>query len=94
MPLIKKSSIAFKKKNRLFYPRTETSTFLEKPFNFRLNRGFLKGIKRYIHNGLLSFLFNRMLTFKYNPNNWREVVMLGEFPSLNVPLRKFPYPRH
>ena len=26
--------------------------------------------------------------------NWREVVVLGEFPSLNEPLRKFPHPRH
>ena len=25
---------------------------------------------------------------------WRGVVMLGEFPSLNEPLRKFPHQRH
>ena len=32
--------------------------------------------------------------YHFKKQNWREIVMLDEFPSLNEPLQKFPYPRH
>ena len=56
MTTAEKFSIAFFGKSRLFYSRMETSTSIGKSFNFGPYEGFFRGIKRYTHNGLVSFL--------------------------------------